>query len=203
MLKAIVFDYGGVIEKEKGDLIQKIADYLEVTKADWQKAYFSLNHLSNTGQKSWQEVLALVCREFGASDVQTSKVHEIILENKKTKKLDFELLEVIKDLKRKNYKIGLLSNNSAGLREKLTDQKIIDLFDSVIISKEFGFQKPQPEIFEIVAQKLGIKVKEMVFVDDTARSLDGAEEIGYVPVLYTDNETLKSKLLDILDVKIY
>jgi hypothetical protein len=31
MIKAIVFDYGGVIVKEEEDLIQKIADFLKIT----------------------------------------------------------------------------------------------------------------------------------------------------------------------------
>lgn len=202
MIKAIVFDYGGVIEQEEGDLIQKIADYLKITKEDWHKIYFSLNHLANTGKKSWQEVLALVCKEFGASDAQIFYVHEIIIENKKTKKIDLELIEIIKDLKNKGYKIGLLSNNATGLRQKLIDQNIISLFDEVIISAEFGFQKPQPEIFEIILNKLGVKNVEMIFIDDTKRSLEGADKIGYVPVLYKDNETLKTDLSNILGVKL-
>jgi epoxide hydrolase-like predicted phosphatase len=202
MIKAIVFDYGGVIELKDGDLIQEIADSLQITKKDWQKVYFSLNHLANTGKESWQEVLALVCKEFGASDAQISDVLGMIVENKKTKKIDLELVELIKDLKNKNYKIGLLSNNATGLRQKLIDQNIIDLFNEVIISAEFGFQKPQLEIFEIIFNKLGIKNNEMVFVDDTERSLEGADKIGYVPILYTNNETLKSELSNILGIKI-
>lgn len=201
MIKAIVFDYGGVIEKEDGDLIQKIADYLKITKEAWHKVYFSFNHLANTGKKSWQEVLAIVCREFGASDIQISDIHKIIKENKKTKKINWELIEVIKDLKKKNYKIGLLSNNSTGLKQKLVDQNIVDFFDEIIISMEFGYQKPQPEIFEILFNKLGVKNNEMIFVDDTERSLEGAEKIGYIPALYKDNETLKSELSNILGIK--
>ncbi len=108
-----------------------------------------------------------------------------------------ELIEIIKDLKKKNYKIGILSNYSITLREKLTRLNIIDLFDEVIISSEVGLQKPQPEIFEIVFNKFNIKNNEMVFIDDTKRSLEGADKIGYVPILYTDNKTLRSDLLKI------
>jgi hypothetical protein len=41
----------------------------------------------------------------------------------------------------------------------------------------------------------------MVFVDDTKRSLEGADSIGYVPILYTDNDKLKLELFDILGIK--
>ena len=37
MIKAVVFDYGGVIELKDGDLIQEIADSLKITKEDWRK----------------------------------------------------------------------------------------------------------------------------------------------------------------------
>jgi epoxide hydrolase-like predicted phosphatase len=199
-IKAIVFDYGGVIEKEDKDLIQEIARYLKITKEDWHNVYFTLNHLANTGKKTMREVFALVAKEFNASDEQISHIYEIVEESKKTKKVNWELIEIIKNLKINNYKIGLISNYSTALRNKLTDQNIIDLFDEVIISAEFGYQKPQPEIFEITSNKLGVKNNEMIFIDDTRRSLEGAESIGYIPILYTNNDTLKSDL-SILGIK--
>jgi hypothetical protein len=52
MIKAIAFDYGGVVEIEEGDLIQEIADFLKITKEDWHRVYYSFNHLYNTGKNS-------------------------------------------------------------------------------------------------------------------------------------------------------
>lgn len=108
------------------------------------------------------------------------------------------MIEIIKDLKKKDYKIGLLSNYSITLREKLARLNIIDLFDEIVVSSEVQLQKPQPEIFEILFQKLNLKANEVAFVDDTSQSLEGAEEIGYMPVLYKNNETLKNDLFNIL-----
>jgi len=202
MIKAIVFDYGGVIEKEDGDVIQDVATYLKTTREEWQKVYFSVNHLANTGKKTMREVMALVAKAFNATDEQISNIYEMLEERKKTKHIDLELIEIIKDLKKKDYKIGLISNWSKVLRGKLADQNIHDLFDEIIISEEVGYQKPQPEIFEITFNKFRIKSDEMIFVDDTKRSLEGAEKIGYVPVLYTNNEILKSDLSNILNIKL-
>ena len=201
MIKAIVFDYGGVIEKEDGDVIQDIAIYLGTTRNEWQKIYFSVNHLANIGKKTMREVMAMVAKAFNATDEQISNIYEMLEERKKTKHIDLELIEIIKDLKNKNYKIGLVSNWSKVLRKKLKDQDIHDLFDEIIISEEVGYQKPQPEIFNITSKKLGIENSEMVFVDDTERSLEGAEETGYIPILYLNNEKLKSDLSNILNIK--
>lgn len=116
MIKAIAFDYGGVIEITERGLMQKIADYLQVTLEDWLKAYSSLNYLCNTGKNTYEEVYALVAKKFNASDVQISHIHKMMKENKETRKINWELLEIIKNLKNRKYKIGLLSNNYIQLR---------------------------------------------------------------------------------------
>ena len=147
--------------------------------------------------KKGEEVLALVAKEFYASDVQISYIKNLTIEHKKDKKINEELINIIKKLKKK-YKIALLSNNSVELRQKLIDQNIIDLFDTVVISSEVGHQKPQPEIFEVLFNKLGVNSNEVIFIDDTKQSLFNASSIGYTPILYTDNQKLEEELSKIL-----
>lgn len=120
-------------------------------------------------------------------------------ENHSKYHLNDDLISVIKDLKNKDYKIALLSKNSITLKEKLTEDGISDIFDVVIISAEVGCQKPQPEIFDILFKKLELKPSEVVFIDDTLKSLEGADKIGYIPILYKDNETFKSELFNIIN----
>lgn len=61
--------------------------------------------------------------------------------------------------------------------------------------------RPEHEFFDILFKKLELESNEVIFVDDTPRSLEGANKIGYVPVLYKDNETFKSELFVILNNK--
>ena len=72
------------------------------------------------------------------------------------------------------------------------------MFDTVLISAEVGYQKPQPEIFEMLVNKLGVNKNEIIFIDDTPQSLLNADKIGYVPLLYLNNEKLKKDLANIL-----
>lgn len=198
MIKAIAFDYGGVIEITDKGLMQKIADYLQVTLEDWIKEYKTLNYLCNTGKNSYEEVYAFTAKKFDASDIQISHIHEMMKKNMETRKINFELIEIIKDLKSKNYKIGLLSNNYIKLRTQMTDEDTINYFDAVVVSSEVGYQKPQPEIFEFLFNKLGVKNNEVVFIDDSKSSLVGADKIGYIPILYKDNKSLKLELSNLL-----
>jgi epoxide hydrolase-like predicted phosphatase len=198
MIKAIAFDYGGVIEIKEGDLIQQIVDYLAISKEEWQNVYYTFNHLTNTGKNSWPEVATMVAKKFNASDSQITHIQELIIKSNESRKINAGLIEIIKNLKKKNYKIALLSNNGITLRKRLKDQNIVDLFNEVIISAEVGYQKPQPEIFEVLFKALGVDSSEVIFVDDAKKSLEGAESIGYVPVLFTTNNELEKELLHIL-----
>jgi len=198
MIKAVAFDYGGVIEIKEGDFIQEIADYLGVIKEDWQSVYYTFNHLTNTGTNTWPEVAAMVAKQLNASDSQISHILELIQKSNESRKINSGLIEIIKGLKDKGYKIALLSNNGITLRQRLQEQGILQLFDAVIISAEVGYQKPQPEIFELLFNTLGVDGGEVTFVDDAKKSLEGAESIGYTPVLFTTNQKLAEDLLNIL-----
>lgn len=201
MISAIVFDYGGVVKINDDKLIDKIVAYLKIARDDWEREYFLVNHLFNVEKKSFAEVLPLIVSKFDNSEEARGYVQRLFEENKDKHRINSGIIEIIKRLKVRNYKIGLLSNNSLELRKSLIADGIHDLFEVIIISSEVGYQKPQPEIFETLFSKLGVKANEVIFIDDTPRSLEGAGSIGYLPVLYKDNETLESDLANILKIK--
>jgi epoxide hydrolase-like predicted phosphatase len=201
MIKAIAFDYGGVIRINDEDLFGKIAKYLNITREEFSKEYFSLNYLFGIQDKSYEDVMALIISKFNDSKEAKDYILDLTKENHSKYHLNNELINIIKDLKNRNYKIVLLSNNSIKLKEELIKDGIADLFDEIIISAEVGFQKPQPEFFEILFKKMKVRPEEVIFIDDTLKSLEGANQIGYIPILYKDNQSLKSDLLKILNLK--
>jgi len=71
---------------------------------------------------------------------------------------------------------------------------LLGLPDVLVISGEIGFQKPHKEAFQILFEKLKLQPEEVVFIDDTPRSLEKADEIGYIPILFKNNEQLKADL---------
>jgi len=201
MIKAIVFDYGGVIKINDSDLIADICEYLNINKEDWLKEYFQINDLDSTQNVSFEDVFKMVTLKFNDEEEAQNHVLELMKSHKGKYHLNNELIDTIKEFRNKGYKTALLSNNSIELRNKLEDIGIINIFDEVIISAEVGFQKPEPKIFQILFDKLRVKPNEVVFIDDTPRSLGGAGDIGYIPVLFKDNESLKLELSNILEGK--
>ena len=202
MIKAIAFDYGGVIRLNGGNLLGEVCDYLNIGIEEWQEQYYKLNYLANVENKSFPEVFTLVASRFNDSKETKNNIIKIVKENSSQSYLNKGLIDIVKILKNKNYKIALLSNNSLDLKDRLIKDGIIDLFDSVIISAEVGYQKPDPEIFNILFFNLNLTPREVVFIDDSSRSLEGSRKIGYTPILFKDNQTLKKDLYEILQIEI-
>ncbi len=78
---------------------------------------------------------------------------------------------------------GLISNSwGAGLSY---DQSLLDeLFDAVVISGDVGMHKPEPAIYMLGAERLGVLPEYCVFVDDLRENCQGAEEVGMTAILH-------------------
>ena len=76
---------------------------------------------------------------------------------------------------------GLLSN-SWGNDYDRTDWH--EMFDAVVISGEVGMRKPEPEIFELALERIGLPAGECVFVDDLAHNIAAAARAGLVGIVH-------------------
>ncbi len=81
-------------------------------------------------------------------------------------------------------KIGLITNGHHELQyAKLNNIGITDKFDEIVVSGDVGAQKPSPIPFEIMAQRLGISAREMLYVgDNPLNDIDASRKAGYIPV---------------------
>lgn len=193
MISTIAFDYAGVLEIAERNVIDEITEYMNISLERWNSVYHSLNYLCNVEGKTWGEVAILTVEKLGGSHEQVTHIQEIMRLNALSKKVNEGLVEIIKKLKTK-YKIALISNYPPHLREKLDRQNLTELFNEIIISSEVGHQKPQPEIFMLLCERLKIVPQELIFIDDSKKSLEGADSIGYTPILYRSNEQLAQDL---------
>ncbi|MBI4085086.1 MAG: HAD-IA family hydrolase [Candidatus Liptonbacteria bacterium] len=198
-IKAVVFDYGGVIELENagdfaGNFLGKIAEIVGVPADDFRNEYFKYNHLSNIKNMSWEDMIIEVVSKFTDSKEIKDRVLSFERESKSKRIINRELLDLFPILKSQGLKAGIFSNSNSQLREKLSATGIAKLVDEIVISGEIGFQKPHKEAFNVLFEKLGVRPGELVFIDDTPKSLEKADEIGYVPILFKNNEQLKTDL---------
>ena len=178
---------------------EAMAKRLGVTRSELEKVVFQsetsvqseLGQLSEAGH--WRAVLAyfnqpLDCYqdwygEFFSGDA-----------------IDRELIKFIGALKPK-VKVGLLSNAWVNTRQNLTSRHdFINIFDVSIFSSEVGLRKPDPRIFDLILQQLGVAAGEAIFVDDFRVNIDSAAALGLKTVWYQDRARAIKKITRFLNM---
>jgi putative hydrolase of the HAD superfamily len=81
-------------------------------------------------------------------------------------KLFPETLDVLKELQRLQYKLGIISNFDSRIYSVLQSLNISSYFDSITISSQTGFAKPHPEIFKAAIRAAGVPANRILFVGD-------------------------------------
>jgi putative hydrolase of the HAD superfamily len=106
-----------------------------------------------------------------------------------------DVIDAVRRLRGAGVRTGLISNSwGTGIYEpRLLDE----LFDAVVISGEVGLHKPQPEIFLLACERLGLEPAECVFVDDLRENVAGAEAVGMTAILHRDPRATVAKLADL------
>lgn len=194
-IKAVCFDFGGVIELyPPGKILSFIAELFNIPTDDYKQEYFKHNHLTNVENQNLEDILIKAANTFNTDKKTEAAARKAIRERMANKRLNIELLSWLPILRQKGFKVGILSNATASVREGWETNGIYEMADAVIISGEIGFQKPHKEAFDALFQKLNVLPEETIFIDDAQRSLEKAGEIGYHPILFKDNEQLKKDL---------
>jgi putative hydrolase of the HAD superfamily len=113
---------------------------------------------------------------------------------------DERMLAAVRRARGAGIRTGLLSNSMGHGRY---DRSLFpELFDGVVISGEVGLHKPQPEIFELGAERIGLPPEECVFVDDLRENCEAAEALGMTAVLHRGADTTLPELERLLDVEL-
>jgi epoxide hydrolase-like predicted phosphatase len=99
------------------------------------------------------------------------------------------MVEAVRTLRRAGLKTALVSNSwSVNHYDR---ELLAELFDQTLISGELGMHKPQPEIFRLAAERLGLKPPSCIFIDDLRENCEGAEAVGMTAVRHrTPQETI-------------
>jgi putative hydrolase of the HAD superfamily len=81
-------------------------------------------------------------------------------------------------------------------------EEVRGLFDAVVISGEVGLHKPEPQIFLLAAERVGVKPEGCVFVDDLRENCMGAEAVGMTAVLHREAQSTIAELERLLGVEL-
>jgi putative hydrolase of the HAD superfamily len=96
---------------------------------------------------------------------------------------DEAMLDGVRAARRAGTRTALLSN-SWGDGLAYDPALLTELFDAWVISSQVGLRKPDPAIYQLVSERLGVPPEACVFVDDLAGNLKPARALGMATVLH-------------------
>lgn len=107
-----------------------------------------------------------------------------------------ELLDAVAAFRGAGVRTGLLSNSWGTSTYPLDELR--RLFDVLVISGEHGIRKPEPAIYALAVERMGMAPEELVFVDDLPGNLKPARALGIHTIHHRDNATTLAELQAIL-----
>ena len=107
-----------------------------------------------------------------------------------------EVRGVLEDLKKKNFKLAILSNGTLDLLNELVESnKLNNLFDDLFSIEEVKIYKPDPRVYEIPIKKYKIKSDEITFLSANTWDVSGGGNFGYNSIWVNRHNSV----FDILD----
>jgi putative hydrolase of the HAD superfamily len=98
-----------------------------------------------------------------------------------------QLFPLLRELKSKGLKLGIITNGTVQVQEgKISQLGICEYIDSIVISEEAGFKKPDPAIYMKALDRLKVLPSETWYVGDHPHNdIIGASQCGIKPIWYT------------------
>lgn len=86
---------------------------------------------------------------------------------------------VLEDLRRRNLRLGVITNWDPSARALLESQGLAGFFEHIVVSSEEGCEKPDPRIFELAVRRAGVSPRECLYVGDNYYvDAVGARQVG-------------------------
>lgn len=171
MIKAVLFDYGGVLSPGGKSFRGSVAKVLEVRPEE-----VMTNELGN---KLWAGEI-----DPDQFFIELSRLHgktittEEFLDTSGILDRNNQVYGLVNKLRKQGIKTGILSNMYGSSADLLRAGGYYDGFEPIVLSYQEKLSKPDPAFYQIAIDKLGLPAHEILFIDDQERFLAPARQMG-------------------------
>jgi len=199
-IRAVFFDFGGVIMRTEYQAPrQKLAERFNMDYDEIDKVVFNSESArrASLGEITEDEHWANVLKRLKQPASETQSFRDQFFGGDI---IDRDLIEYIRSL-RGSVHTGLISNAWSGLRDLLAKEKLLDLFDTLVISAEVRVTKPSAKIYQLALEQANVSAEEAVFVDDFPENVAACQKVGMTGILFNDPEKSLDRLQRVLKSK--
>lgn len=206
-ISSVVFDFGGVLITPITNILDEIATWHDVSMVTMLDVLMGPREQS-TADHPWHraERGEMPTAAMQAEAVPFAESLGVTLRGDEYERLlrgDFlihdDVITRIARLREEGYTTGLLTNSFQEFRPVLESRIDFGLFDVVVDSSEVGHRKPEPRIYELVAERLGVPGNEILYLDDFDANLVGARAADWRTIHVTDITSALAELDAALD----
>ena len=183
MVKNIIFDIGNVILNFNiNRVLNEFTDNIDEQKFIKENIIKSPEWLGNalidTGYLTREAAIKIV---QDRTDHRNDKIIAQFWNNYNNfAKIDERVLELIKNLKTKNYKIYLLSNINPYTHELVKKSGLFEIVDGYVLSYKEHMIKPYKSIYNTLLERYSLKPEESVFIDDNEKNINTGKSLGII-----------------------
>ncbi|MGH7357156.1 MAG: HAD family hydrolase [Candidatus Rokuibacteriota bacterium] len=183
-VRAVIFDYGGVLRRDDRETYDAVARALVLPRDSLWSAIHDIPEYrrSREGAIDRATFRAAVRRALtlivggGRAEAALAALEQHVADLPPVEPEMRALLERLRGEGR--VRLGLLSNGPLGWSQRLGQLGVTQLFDTVIVSADAGLAKPDPAVFRLAAERLGVEPAACLMIDDQPGHLPGAEAAG-------------------------
>ncbi len=207
--RALLLDYGGVLTAPVQDAFARFEAALGVPPGD----SFALLRTASRSRDGG----IIGALERGEMDVATfdAHLHRLLTDAGYEVPEGTDLVEgmfaamapagglwaLVDEVRRHGVRTGLLSNSWG--TSAYPFERLARTFDTLVLSGEVGLRKPDPRIYELAMQRVGVPAQGCVFVDDLERNVAAATELGMHGVHHTgDDQATRAAVLAALELDV-
>ena len=199
-IKAIIFDAYGTLfdvnsaaEKCKGKIGDKWEDFANYWRTT-QLEYTWLRSLMNRHKDFWKITEDSLDKSMKFFKIDNSMRNDL-LDLYKVLSPFSEVKETLNKLKKKDFKLAILSNGTPSLLENLVkNNKLENIFDDIFSIEEVGIFKPDSKVYELPVNKYNIKKDEILFLSANTWDVSGGGNYGYNSVWVNRNKNIFDNL---------
>ena len=206
--EAVISDFGGVLTTP---LIQSFVAFQDETGIAMEALGVAMQGIAERdgahplyelekGQLTEAEFLDRMADQLTAELGHRPEMHRFSEIYFKALEPNPPMVELMRELRGRGLRMGLLTNN---VREWSPLWRAMvpveELFEVIVDSAFVSCRKPEPRIYEIMLERIGVDAGACLFVDDVEVNCDAAREIGMTAVHFRNNEQAIPEIRDALN----
>jgi len=187
MIKAVLFDFDGVLTLDESGSLSTCKYMSSATGINtdifWNE-YRKYNPSLQKGELKHEEIWDKICKAIGCS-IDIKVLYDSFINTP----INFEMLRLVQELKGKNFKIGMVTDNKADRMDLIINHhNWHDVFDGIAISAKIGSNKKEEKIFLSIFDTLSVNPKECIFIDNSAENLVVPQNLGVTTIFFEDKK---------------